>query len=226
MSFCRDCKTVGVEMSIRIKCLKTGILCVFLFSTAFIHAIHPQHAKDLAEPVEREYNEWQPPVKIMNAIGLEEGMVIGEIGAGGGRFTVWFADRVGESGKVYANDIDVGALLHLKKRCQKLNLANVIARIGKGIDPNIPAGVLDIAFMIGTYHHLDQPVELIRNIIPTLKQDGMLVIVENDPEKSGWTSHTTPRDILIEQVDRAGFELIKMETFLQRDNIYYFQPKK
>jgi ubiquinone/menaquinone biosynthesis C-methylase UbiE len=212
-------------MSIRIKSLKARILCVFLFSTVFIHALPPQQAKDLAEPVEREYNEWQPPVKIMNAIGLEEGMVIGEIGAGGGRFTVWFADRVGESGRVYANDIDMGALLHLKKRCQKHNLTNVIARIGKGTDPNIPAGVLDMAFMIGTYHHLDHPVELIRNIIPSLKRGGILVIVENDPEKSGWTSHTTPKDVLIAQVDRAGFELIKMETFLQRDNIYYFQPK-
>ena len=206
--------------------LKLGILYVSLCLILSATALPFNQTKDLAEPVEKEYNKWQPPDKILDAMGVKEGMVIGEIGAGGGRFTVWFADRVGESGKVFANDIDMAALLHLKKRCQKLKFTNVIPRIGKGTDPNIPFGVLDIAFMIGTYHHLDDPVGLIRNIIPTLKPDGMLVIVENDPGKSGWTSHTTPKDTLIAQVGQAGFELIKMDTFLQRDNIYYFQPKK
>jgi ubiquinone/menaquinone biosynthesis C-methylase UbiE len=213
-------------MSIERRRLKIGILYVSLCLIVSTPILPFHQTKDLAEPVEKEYNEWQPPEKIMDALGVKEGMVIGEIGAGGGRFTVWFADRVGESGKVYANDIDMAALLHLKKRCQKLKFTNVIPRIGKGTDPNIPSGALDIAFMIGTYHHLDKPVELIRNIIPTLKPDGLLVIVENDPEKSGWTSHTTPKDILIAQVSQAGFELVKIDTFLERDNIYFFQPEK
>lgn len=220
------CPAIGGRMSIEKRRLKIGILYISLCLIVSIPARPFHQTKDLAEPVEKEYNEWQPPEKIMDAMGVEEGMVIGEIGAGGGRFTVWFADRVGESGKVYANDIDMAALLHLKKRCQKLKFMNVIPRIGKGTDPNIPSRALDIAFMIGTYHHLEKPVKLIRNIIPALKLDGMLVIVENDPEKSGWTSHTTPKDVLIAQVGQAGFELVKMDTFLERDNIYFFQPKK
>jgi ubiquinone/menaquinone biosynthesis C-methylase UbiE len=204
---------------------KIGIIAVAVCMSMVLQNLHAYQTQDLAEPVEKEYNKWQPPEKIMDAMGLVEGMVIGEIGAGGGRFSVWFAGRVGENGRVYANDIDMGALLHLKKRCKKLGFTNVITRIGKGTDPNIPPDVLDIVFMIGTYHHLDKPVELIRNLIPTLKPDGKLVIVENDPEKSGWTSHTTPKDRLIEQVDKAGLQLIKIDTFLQRDNIYYFLPK-
>jgi ubiquinone/menaquinone biosynthesis C-methylase UbiE len=208
------------------KILQIGIISTSLFLAIWIQVVSAHQTKDLAEPVEIEFNEWQPPEQIMNAVGLKAGMVIGEIGAGGGRFTVWFADRVGEGGTVYANDIDIGALLHLKKRCEKHNFANVIPRIGRDTDPNFPAGVLDFAFMIGTYHHLDKPVELIRNIIPTLKPNGILVIVENDPEKSGWTSHTTSKNILIEQVGQAGLDLVKIDTFLRRDNIYYFQPKK
>jgi SAM-dependent methyltransferase len=197
---------------------------LFCFITLIL-TLPAKQTKNLAEPVEKEYNDWQPPEKIMDAMGLKTGMVIGEIGAGGGRFTFWFADRVGENGKVYANDIDLGALIHLKKRCKEHSFTNVITRVGKGTDPNIPPGVLDIAFMIGTYHHLDSPIELIHNLIPTLKPEGILVIVENDPEKSGWTSHTTPKDILIEQISQAGLELIRIETFLRRDNVYYFRPK-
>lgn len=205
---------------------KIGVFCVVVSLSVLIHTLPAQQIRELAEPVEEKYNEWQPPEKIMDIIGLKSGMVIGEIGAGGGRFTVWFADRVGESGKVYANDIDMGALLHLEKRCKKHKFTNVIPRIGRGTDPNIPLGVLDIAFMIGTYHHLEKPVELIRNLVPTLKSDGKLVIVENDPKKSGWTSHTTQKNVLIDQVSQAGLGLIKIDPSLSRDNIYFFQPKK
>ncbi len=163
----------------------------------------------------------------MDVIGLKPGMVIGDIGAGTGRFAVWFADRVGEKGTVYANDIDFGALLHLSKRCKQLGFKNVITRVGKVVDPNIPEGVLDIAFMVNVYHHLEDPVGLVKNLVPTLKPEGILVIIENDPLKSGDTgSHSTSQEDLVDQADQAGFELIKVETFLTRDNIYFFRPKK
>ena len=198
-------------------------LALFVAATSVVWT---QDKKNLAEPGEKRLNELQPPEKIMDCIGLKRGMVIGDIGAGRGRFAVWFADRVGATGKVYANDIDINALIHLAGRCKQHGFYNVIMRRGKVVDPNIPDGVLDIAFMINVYHHLEKPVELTKNLIPTLKPEGMLVIVEHDPGKTGRTSHTTPKEVLIEQVDQAGFELVKIETFLPEDNIYFFHPKK
>ena len=163
----------------------------------------------------------------MDVIGLKPGMVIGDIGVGTGRFTVWFADRIGETGTVYANDINLRALSHLAKRCKELGFNNVTTCLGKVVDPNIPEGILDIAFMINVYHHLDDPIGLLKNLIPTLKPGGILVIVENDPVKSGDTgSHSTSQKDMVDQADQAGFELIKVETFLTRDNIYFFRPKR
>jgi ubiquinone/menaquinone biosynthesis C-methylase UbiE len=185
-----------------------------------------QKKKDFTQPNEVRLNRYQPPEKIMDAIGLKPGMVIGDIGAGWGRFAVWFADRVGETGKVYANDIDMGALMRLAKRCKDHGFTNVIVRHGKVVDPNIPPGVLDIAFMINVYHHLEKPVELVRNLAPTLKPEGVLVIVEHCPEKTGWSSEVTSQEKLVEQAGQAGFELIKIETFLERDNIYFLRPKR
>jgi len=43
------------------------------------------------------------PEKVMEAIGVKPGMVIGEAGAGEGYFTFKLSRRVGETGKVYAN---------------------------------------------------------------------------------------------------------------------------
>jgi len=201
-------------------------LAVLVTSTGVIWAQQKQK-KELEEPIEKQFNKYQPPLKIMDAIGLKPGMVIGDIGAGGGRFTVWFADRVGETGEVYANDIDMGVLFHLVGRVKWHDFKNVNLRLGTVVDPNIPEGVLDIAFMIDVFHHLEKPVGLVRNLGPALKPGGILVIVESDPEEhpdSG--TESTPRGKLLEEVVQAGFELIKIETFLPRDNIYFFRLKK
>ncbi len=58
----------------------------------------------------------------MSAVGVTAGMVIGELGAGRGRYTMHLARRVGDRGKVYANDIDAEALDFLRYRCQRERL--------------------------------------------------------------------------------------------------------
>ena len=120
------------------------------------------------EEWEKGLNQRQPPIKIMDAIGLKQGMIIGEVGAGTGRMTMWLADRVGESGKVYANDIDRSALNHLRRRCKKDGFKNVEIVVGKMENPGFSTGALDVAFMINVYHHLADPVPIIRNIRPSM----------------------------------------------------------
>jgi SAM-dependent methyltransferase len=175
---------------------------------------------------EKGLNDRQPPVKIMDTIGMKPGMVIGEIGAGRGRMTMWIADRVGDSGKVYANDIDRRALEHLMERCKRDGFQNVEIIIGEVEDPKLPANTLDIAFMINVYHHLDNPVPLIRNILPSLKPDGILAIVECDPDKVDWGKEhgCSGKKDMVKELKEAGFEDVRIETFLNEDNIYIAKP--
>jgi tRNA A58 N-methylase Trm61 len=42
----------------------------------------------------------------MDAVGIKPGMVIGEVGAGRGRYTVFLATRMGDTGMIFANEID------------------------------------------------------------------------------------------------------------------------
>jgi len=186
-----------------------------------------ERESSFVEPGEQRRNNWHPPVRIMDTLGLKPGMAIGDIGAGQGRFTVWFADRVGTAGKVYANDIDKRALAYLANRCEHLQFRNVETVLGRVTDPCIPKGVLDIAFMVGTYHHLTEPVELMRNIQPALKQGGILVIVEYDPAKTGDRTggSSTSKEEFIRQAEAAGYEVYRIETFLDRDNMYFCRPK-
>lgn len=179
------------------------------------------------EDEERRTNERQPPDKVMNAIGLEPGMVVGEVGAGHGRYTVRLAERVGPTGKVYANDIARGALDYLRERCRKNGVKNVEIILGEVDDPLFPKGALDMVFMVLTYHHLARPVELLRNLAPSLKPGATVAIVDADPARSG---NTDPNEsISLERMKReageAGYEVIRVETFLRRDNIFILRPK-
>jgi SAM-dependent methyltransferase len=176
--------------------------------------------------LDRELNRRQPPDKVLTAAGVRPGMVVGEVGAGRGRYTVEIARRVGPAGKVYANDIDATALESLRNRCRTEKLANVETIVGEVRNPRFPPGALDLAFMINTFHHLDDPVALLHNLKPSLKPGATLVIVEKDPVKSpDRPSHSTPRETVERQGQEAGFELIRVETFLALDNIYIFRVK-
>jgi len=178
------------------------------------------------EPWEININARQPIPKVIETIGVKEGMVIGEVGAGTGRVTVWLALAVGPTGKVYANDIDAAALDHLRKRCEKEGLANVTTILGTVEDPRLPRAALDIAFMTNTYHHLDKPIELVRNLLPALKESGILAIVERDKDRTPYKGEATSREDFIAQMERAGFEVIKVDTSMKEDNIYIARPKR
>jgi len=54
----------------------------------------------------------------MDVVGVKPGMVIGEVGAGHGYFTFHLSRRVGDSGKIYANDIATRALASIRRKCE------------------------------------------------------------------------------------------------------------
>ncbi|MGB3862670.1 MAG: class I SAM-dependent methyltransferase [Candidatus Aminicenantaceae bacterium] len=176
---------------------------------------------------EKAPNEGQPPQKVMDAIGVKPGMVIGEVGAGRGRYTVHLAMRVGETGKIFANDINERALGFLRERCERDGIENVETVLGKVDDPLFPKGTLDMVIMVWVYHHLDKPIEMMKNLIPSLKPGATVVIIDPDPEVEGEKdSHRPTTKASVEQeVENAGFELIRVETFLPKDNIFILRVK-
>jgi SAM-dependent methyltransferase len=177
---------------------------------------------------EKDANELQPPDKVMDAAGVRAGLVIGEVGAGKGRYTVHLARRVGPEGKVYANDIDEKCLSFLRDRCRKQGLPNIETVLGTTDDPGFPKGQLDMVFMIWVYHHLERPIALLRNLIPGLKPAGTVVIVDPDPikNKGGKSPENRSPDQIRREAGEAGFEVVRVETFLKIDNIYVLKVRQ
>jgi len=166
------------------------------------------------------------PEKVMDVLGVKPGMVIGEVGAGHGYFTFKLARRVGESGKIYANDISESALDALKKHRDDEGLANVEVIRGKVEDPLLPKAELDMVFMVNAFHDLDKPVELLDNLLPSLKPGGLVVIIDHDPERDPQArGHFLTREKVLEKVRQSKFEVDRVETFLAYQNIYVLRLK-
>ncbi len=206
----------------RWKHLLIFMLLVFLFAP--VTALDTQKQQGVLEPEnanEARLNRLQPPDKVMDAIGISPGMVVAEIGAGRGRYVVQMAVRVGEKGKVYAEDIDASALDHLKNRCERWNLKNVETILGEVKDPKLPEGKLDVIFVISAYHHFSDPVALLKNARSALKPDGKLAIGEWFPTEEFSRSGTTPEKMEAE-MNEAGYKLERLETFLKANRMYIY----
>jgi ubiquinone/menaquinone biosynthesis C-methylase UbiE len=183
-----------------------------------------QEKDPLTLPREIRLNERQPPDLVLKTIGIKPGMIIGEVGAGRGRYTVQIASRIGPSGMIYANDIVKEYLRAIERRCADLGLTNVKTIQGDVTDPKLPSASLDMVIMVNVVHCLAEPVALLRNIKKSLKPDGVIAIVEGSLEKlPSAAGEWFPRSKLLKIYKDAGYELIREETFLPMDNIYFLK---
>ena len=170
-------------------------------------------------------DSWQQPDKIMDILGIQAGMTIGEVGAGDGYFTFKLSKRVGDSGKIYANDIAENDLASIRNHCTHNEISNIETIVGGITDPKFPDDSLDIIIMVYVFHDLDKPVEFLKNSRKYLLPGIRLVIVDRDPDKYGGDyDHFMTQKQVIRKVEEANFTVEKIETFLSRDNIYICKP--
>jgi ubiquinone/menaquinone biosynthesis C-methylase UbiE len=163
----------------------------------------------------------------MDSIGVKPGMVIGEPGAGKGYFTFYLAERVGEKGKVYANDISRSSLNEIEKRIKREGIKNIETVMGEIEDPLFPEENLDMIIMVYVLHMLDKPLSFMENIKKYMKPGASLVIIEKDThrERAHPPSFMTKKQIL-DTIQKTNYKLERIETFLPKDTIYIFKLKK
>jgi ubiquinone/menaquinone biosynthesis C-methylase UbiE len=179
-----------------------------------------------AAPSEEPRESWQPPDKIMDAIGVEPGMKIGEAGAGSGYMTFPLAERVGADGIVYANDISSSSLQVINNRAGRDGVTSIKTVVGEVEDPLFPEKDLDMVIMVYVLHCLERPLQLLNNVKQYLKPGASLVIIERNThhERAHYPSFMTRREIL-ETIGKTSFVLERTETFLPKDTIYIFKVR-
>jgi cyclopropane fatty-acyl-phospholipid synthase-like methyltransferase len=69
--------------------------------------------------------------RVMDTLGIASGKTVADIGAGSGWFTVRAAKRVGDTGTVYAVDINPEAIRYIESRIRKEKLRQRQTDIGQ-----------------------------------------------------------------------------------------------
>jgi SAM-dependent methyltransferase len=161
--------------------------------------------------------------RVMDILRITPGKTVADIGAGSGWFTVRAARRVGNTGTVFAVDINPEAIRYIDARARKEDLRNVKTILGKADDPLLPAKV-DAVLMLKTYHEIAQPVALLRNLRSSLSTDARLGVIDRN---GNGENHGIGRDIVIQEAKEAGYELLEEDDFVKDGMDYFlvFRPK-
>ena len=158
------------------------------------------------------------PNRIMDILMIKEGSNMADIGAGSGWFTVRAAQRVGNSGVVYAVDINRDYLDYIGKRAKREGLANIRIILGKEDDPLLPEKSVDAVLLLKTYHEVAQPISLLKHVREAMRPGALLGIIDRNGKGD---DHGIDKDIVIEEAGRAGFILINQFDFVKPDNADY-----
>lgn len=140
--------------------------------------------------------------RVMELADIRPGMTVADLGAGEGYYTIRLAARVGKNGRVLAEDIVPAVRDALADRVARERLDNVSVRLGTPADPRLPANSFDRIFMVHMYHEIAQPYEFLWRMRPSLRRDGLMVVVDaNRPTQN----HGTPPRLLRCEFEAVGY---------------------
>jgi len=150
---------------------------------------------------------------VMDLADIDAGMTVADIGAGGGYYTVRLSDRVGEEGRVLAQDIDRDALDRLGQRVERERLENISIKLGRGDDPQLPPDSFDRIFLVHMYHEVEEPYAFLWRMWPALTAGGQIIVVETDRPVG---RHGLPHALLFCEFESVGYELLE---YIERPDI-------
>lgn len=162
--------------------------------------------------------EWQKVDQILGAMGVRSGATVADVGAGDGFFTTRLARAVGPNGRVFAVDIDEGALTRLRKRLEDEGIHNVFVVKGTATDPRLPERTFDAALIVNAYHEMTEHQQMLSALRSALKPDGRLVIVEPISDAGRARSraeqvkeHEIAPEFVLGDARSAGFRIVGMQ---------------
>ena|ERR1051326_9030582 len=173
---------------------------------------------------EREAEE--QPDAALDAIGIVKGSSVADVGAGAGYFTWRLAERVGRSGKVYANDIEPRMLELLRGNMQQRKIVNVEPVLGTVDDPKLPHNSIDLVLMVDVYHEFSEPQKMLQRMRESLKPDGRLVLLEyraEDPKVPIRPEHKMTVAQVKAEIEPEGYKLDRTLETLPRQHILIFR---
>ena len=177
--------------------------------------------------LEREdrYQEERPEL-VFDAMELEPGDIVADVGTGSGFYARQIARRVMLGGRVYAVDIQPEMLQFLGRLVEEEGVTGVVPVLSEPDDPKLPEGELDWILLADVYHEIAEPEPVLEKMLAALAPEGRVALLEYRVE-DGTGDHIKADHVMsVRQVlsewRPAGFELVELHEFLPTQHMFVF----
>lgn len=204
-------------------CLAAPLAAQTVATPQDAHHLHNDPTRYMAALDDPARDAWQKPHDVLMALGLKDGDVVADIGAGSGYFALRFARHVG-AGKVLAVDVAQPMLDELATRASAAGLTNVTPVLARPDDPTLPPAGVNVVFTCNTWHHIEQRPAYLARVKQALAPGGRFVIVDfhkNAPVGPPPSMKLTREEVLAE-AQAAGFVLKGESRFLPHQYFLVF----
>ncbi len=221
--------------------MKTGITISFLMffqalcaaqnkplSMEEMHRLHQDSKAYISFLDDPQRDAYQKPHEAIMALGLKQGEVVADIGAGSGYFTFRLAQHVGETGRVYAVDVNPDMILHMNQRIRDMKLRNIVTVLSAPDDPLLMDGSIDRFFICDTWHHIQNQERYLALMKKMLKPGGQVIMIDFQKKESpvgAPMEMRIAREDLIKQMEANGFKIAQEQIFLPYQYFLIFTPK-
>ncbi len=164
-------------------------------------------------------DSWQRPADVVEALELQPGDRVADLGAGEGYFVPHLSEAVGAEGRVYAVDVDDEVVEALAQRFppESTNVETVLAKLE---DPMLPDGSLDLVLIVNTYHHIEDRPAYFRKLKRDLRPGGRVAVIDPNQDLGGILGltldegHKSSAPVVEQEMLEAGYRVEARHDFL------------
>lgn len=166
----------------------------------------------------------EQPEAVLEAMGLEPGDVVADIGCGSGYYARRIAPRVVPGGRVFCVDIQPEMLDIMGQLAAEEGVDGVVPVLSEPNDPKLPAGEVDWIILADVYHEMSDYEAMLAGMRAALAPGGRVALLEYRVE-DGTGDHLkadhamSVRQVLAEWLP-AGFALVDLHEFLPGQHLF------
>lgn len=193
-----------------------------------MHGLHRDAQAYVAMLEDPKRDAYQKPAEVVAALALKPGEVVADVGAGSGYFAVRIAKELGPAGRVYAVDVSPEMIVHLNRRLRDAGITNVQTVLSAPDDPLLPDASVDRFFVCDTWHHIDEQAKYLALLKRMLRPGGQVVMIDfhrRELPVGPPLAMKIAREDLIQQMEGAGFRLVREHTFLPYQYFLVFEAR-
>ena len=166
----------------------------------------------------------EQPGAVLDAMRLEAGDIVADIGCGSGYYARRMARRVAPGGRVYCVDIQQEMLDIMQQLADRDGVTGIVPVLGDVDDPKLPAGEVDWIILADVYHEMSEYEAMLAGMRASLAPGGRVALLEYRIEDGTGDNLKSDHAMSVRQVlaewTPAGFALAELHEFLPGQHLF------